>query len=214
MKRKKSFQNKGWVKWFESCCWDLTSTTQLDEVLDIALSEGYVGGGNGECGALLLSIINQCADPHPLPPTTPSTLSLNTCQASNADSTHHTPLGSDEQKPSTLTWSCWYGQEAGEEERGRRPLAVIVHLWDWSVGLMRQMLLLPLLRRWSCQRSDGLSLMCAYGMQVWWRPNVWSTHGASEYRLAHHIGVASTGEWRKQGNRKEEKNRHMASLQK
>lgn len=118
----------------------------------------------------------------------------------------------DEQKPSMLTWSCWYGQEAGEAERGRRPLAAIVHLWDWSVGLMRQML--PLLRRRSCQRSDGLSLMCAYGMQVWWRPNVWSTHGAREYRLAHHIGVASTGEWRKQGNRKEEKNCHMASLQK
>lgn len=50
----------------------LLSRTQLDEVWDSAgcISEGDADRRNRACGAMLLSVINQCGDPHPPCPTT------------------------------------------------------------------------------------------------------------------------------------------------
>lgn len=75
---------------------------QLDEVLDI--SKGYVGGGNEEYGASLLSVISQCGDHHPLPPTTPSTLCLLVPPRYQIQTQHiiHCWALSDEQKSSAL----------------------------------------------------------------------------------------------------------------
>ena len=89
--------------------------------------DGDVGGGNGERGALLRSVINQCGDPLilRLPPLLQQFLST-PARASNADSTHHTPpppLGYDwwaEILGFNLELLTWTGKEArGGRERGR-----------------------------------------------------------------------------------------------
>lgn len=121
---------------------------------------------------------------------------------------HYTPVGSDWWAAircfNPKLWIRTRGKRS--EERGRQSLAVIVHLWARRGGMMRLKLLPP--RWWSCWWSDDLSLMHAYWMQVWWRPNVRSTLGAREHRSAHHAVVARSGAWWKLGNRKGGNNLH------
>lgn len=78
--------------------------------------------------ALLLSVINQSGEPHPLPPTTPSTFSLST-PARRRMQTHPAPLGSKwwvETLHLNLKLLSRTRSARGGDGESR---AVIIHLW-------------------------------------------------------------------------------------
>lgn len=73
--------------------------------LPFFFSSGDVGGGNGECSALLLSVINQCGDPlilH-LPPLPQLALATPAQDPMQIQHIAHPRALTDEQKSSALT---------------------------------------------------------------------------------------------------------------